>query len=171
MDIGKAIAIDIPGNQCFGCAPDNAYGLRLVFTRTAEHTVTTQFVAASHHCGAEGIVHGGLQAVLLDEVMGVAIRTRHPQGERPNAVTAEFNLRYRGPVPTGVPITVEGASEFVVNGTAEDDLIQFTPGNDTDEIVVRLPIGSGHPRTHRPCTRSDPSHARTCRAAPAHVGS
>lgn len=102
------IAIDIPGNRCFGCGPVNPVGLKLVFYPDGPQGVFTHFVAEPDHCGAEGVVHGGLQAVLLDEVMGTAIRAAHQGGEQPQAVTAEFNLKYRRPAPVGDSLRVEG---------------------------------------------------------------
>ena len=108
MSDGAPIEIDIPGNRCFGCGPENAIGLRLQFHRAGPHRVMTRFIATPDHCGAEGVVHGGLQAVLLDEVMGVAIRAEHEGGPQPHAVTAEFNLRYRRPTPVGEAVVAEG---------------------------------------------------------------
>ena len=54
-----------------------------------------------------GVVHGGIQAALLDEVMGFAIRAAR---ERTNSgsVTAEFSLRYRRAVPTETPLLIRG---------------------------------------------------------------
>ncbi len=53
-------------------------------------------------------MHGGIQAVLLDEAMGVAIH-RSDATEDLDVVTAEFKLRYRRPVPTGMPLIVRGS--------------------------------------------------------------
>lgn len=50
---------------------------------------------------------GGIQAVLLDEAMGVAIH-RSDGNEALDVVTVEFKLRYRRPVATGVPLIVRG---------------------------------------------------------------
>ena len=111
MKIGEKIEIDLPGNRCFGCGPTNPIGLNLEFFRTGEHSVATEFTASPDHCGAEGVIHGGIQATLLDEVLGVAIRTLVPPGVQPGAVTAEFKLRYRKPALVGEPMRVEG--EFV----------------------------------------------------------
>lgn len=52
------------------------------------------------HEGAAGVVHGGIQATILDEVMGVTAQLALPEdaGDAP-CVTVEMQLRYRRPVP------------------------------------------------------------------------
>lgn len=93
-------------NVCFGCSPHNAAGLQMTFRKLGPGQVESLCTVGPEHCGAPGVVHGGIQAVLLDEAMGMAIQTR---GEEPvYVVTAEFKLRYRRPVAVGVPLRVRG---------------------------------------------------------------
>lgn len=55
------------------------------------------------HGGAPGLVHGGVIATLLDEVLGhAAISTGV------SVVTATLNVRYHAPTPLGVPLRCEG---------------------------------------------------------------
>ncbi len=104
MQIGEKIVMDFPENVCFGCSPTNDHGLKLVFTRTGTGSMETEFIAADHLAGMAGVVHGGIQAVLLDEVMGVTTRLSSAREDERPAATTELNLRYRKPVPTGKPI-------------------------------------------------------------------
>ena len=127
MKIGEKIEIDIPNNPCFGCGPNNPNGLRLEFTRTAERSVETRFKAQPHHCGAPEVIHGGIQATLLDEVFGIVIRSQFASGEVPAIVTAEFTLRYRKPAPVGATVIVEG--DFL----REDGRNRFVEGRMRDE--------------------------------------
>ena len=53
--------------QCFGCGPHNHHGMQLRFFREGDEVVTT-FEAREGWEGAPGIVHGGLQATLADEI-------------------------------------------------------------------------------------------------------
>lgn len=99
--------IDRPGNRCFGCSPFNERGLQMRFRRMSPDVVESHYTVSDHMCGAPGVVHGGVQAVLLDEAMGVAIHGRDEDDER-FVVTAEFHLRYRRPVPTQAPLVVRG---------------------------------------------------------------
>ncbi len=108
MKIGDTISPGDLNNDCFGCGPENAQGLRLAFTRTGEQSVEVEYTAEPHFCGATNVVHGGIQDTLLDEASGYACRTVFPDDLELTIVTAEFSLRYRKPVPTQVPLTVRG---------------------------------------------------------------
>ena len=55
-------------HQCFVCGADNPHGLRLRF-RFEEGEVRADFVPREAHAGYQGIVHGGVVASALDEVM------------------------------------------------------------------------------------------------------
>lgn len=57
------------GYNCFGCAPDNPAGFHLEFFEDGDDIVTFWQPSAPYQ-GWEGIVHGGIQALLLDEVCG-----------------------------------------------------------------------------------------------------
>jgi acyl-coenzyme A thioesterase PaaI-like protein len=66
--------------------------------------LVARFVPRPEHRGAPGLLHGGLAATALDEVMGGlgwALDGRH-------TMTATLNLRYRHPVPLdGREVSVE----------------------------------------------------------------
>ena len=53
--------------RCFGCDPDHPGGLRLTFTRT-DTTVRSVWQPGPHVEGYPGVVHGGIQATLADEI-------------------------------------------------------------------------------------------------------
>jgi uncharacterized protein (TIGR00369 family) len=94
--------------RCFGCGRDNESGFRLRFRRTGEGSVEAEYTVPEHFRGAEGVVHGGIQATLLDEVMGLAAHTLLG-AEDHKIVTAELNVRYRKAAPIEVPLTIRGA--------------------------------------------------------------
>lgn len=95
--------------RCFGCGPDNEHGLRLRFRRVGADEVEAVYTAPERYAGAPGVVHGGIQAALLDETLGfAAIAARDPQGPDLEIVTVEFSLRYRRPAPTGRPLRLHG---------------------------------------------------------------
>lgn len=69
---------------------------------------------AERYSGEPGIVHGGIQATILDEVMGRAVTRSIPAAERNRpAVTATFELRYRSACRTE---TVLVAASFPSSG-------------------------------------------------------
>ncbi len=89
------------GNHCFGCSRDNAVGLRLRFFRDPQG-VRSETVVEPPYQGAPGVVHGGIQAVLLDETCCAA--AYFSRGGF--VVTGSLNLRYRKPCPVGKPLVV-----------------------------------------------------------------
>ena len=86
---------------CFGCGPANEDGLRLRFRELEDgRTIETRVQVPAHYAGVAGVLHGGIQATVLDEVMGVAASRALPQGpEHVPCVTAEISLSYLRPVP------------------------------------------------------------------------
>lgn len=87
------------GGHCFGCSRDNASGLHLRFFREGEGVRCETTITPTHQ-GAPDVVHGGIQAVLLDETCcAAAFFTRGGF-----VVTGELNLRYRRPCPIGRPL-------------------------------------------------------------------
>lgn len=87
---------------CFICGPRNPIGLKVKPTRDAQTgTATLVVTIPTEFQGWEGIAHGGIIAALLDEVAayaGMAVSTQ--------IVTAELNVRYLKPVPTGKAVLV-----------------------------------------------------------------
>jgi uncharacterized protein (TIGR00369 family) len=77
----------------------------LGFEQYPDGTIETEHRTAPHHCGVETVVHGGIQATILDEVMGVAAQLglSADDGTAP-CVTAEMQLAYRRPVPIDTPV-------------------------------------------------------------------
>jgi uncharacterized protein (TIGR00369 family) len=108
MVIGAELVFDDPENLCFGCSPHNERGLQVRFTHVEPSAVEGRYTAASHTCGVPGVIHGGVQAVLLDEAVGFAIQARDDALDRVPVVTVEFDLRYRRPAPTGVELLLRG---------------------------------------------------------------
>lgn len=114
MPIGDVIRFEAADNVCFGCSPHNERGLQLAFTQVSPSGVELSYTAPDHTCGAPGVIHGGIQAALLDEAIGFAVfahdQSADGHGEadaavvRRDVVTVEFDLRYRRPAPVGVAI-------------------------------------------------------------------
>src|SRR5262249_20775572 len=64
-----------PTNRCFGCSPDNPHGLGLRFFET-DAGVEIDYTAPDRVEGAPGIVHGGVQATILDEAFCVTVHAK-----------------------------------------------------------------------------------------------
>ncbi|MFO7948251.1 MAG: PaaI family thioesterase [Armatimonadota bacterium] len=85
---------------CFACGQSNPHGLRLNDFNYDGDRYWVSFTPQRHHQGWSGVVHGGIVATLLDEVM-----TRMLWHEGTNAATAELNIRYHHPTPVGEELT------------------------------------------------------------------
>lgn len=81
--------------SCFGCGPTNPHGLNLQFSREGDRLFCA-YVAKEEHEGYRGVLHGGITAAILDELMGALL-----QSEEIYAVTAELKVSYYIPVRTG----------------------------------------------------------------------
>lgn len=63
------IFVDFPGYGCFACDPRNNLGLRMKFYADDEKgEVLTRLRLEEHLSGFPGILHGGIQCALVDEV-------------------------------------------------------------------------------------------------------
>ncbi|MGH9416378.1 MAG: PaaI family thioesterase [Terriglobales bacterium] len=92
-----------PDNACFGCGGANPRGLQLTFTLDhARRRVLGEFNFGPELQGSQGMLHGGVIALLLDEAMGKLSRFSDVR-----AVTAELQVEYLRPIPAGLAITVE----------------------------------------------------------------
>ncbi len=124
------IEIDRSGvDRCFGCGAANEQGLHLEFTRFSNGLIETRHQTAPHHCGLDTVVHGGIQATVLDEVMGVAAQLSLPEDASDLAcVTAEMHLTYKRPVPMAEQVIararvdrIDGRDMYVSGGIVADD--------------------------------------------------
>lgn len=126
IPVGEEFGFDHPENRCFGCSPHAPEALGLRFLRVDERTVESRYTVEPRFQGMQAVVHGGIQAVILDEVMSVAATMDFDRDGPDYAVTAELCLRYRRPVPTGRPLRIraererEGERELHVRGTILD---------------------------------------------------
>jgi uncharacterized protein (TIGR00369 family) len=89
--------------HCFACGPRNPIGLHLHFETTASGC-RTRFTASKEHQGYEGIVHGGIVATLLDEVVVQMLWAMNMP-----AVTARLEVRFLKPAPVGEELEVEAS--------------------------------------------------------------
>ena len=91
--------------MCFVCGLENEAGLKAKFYSEGEGKVRVEWTAPDRYQGYPGHLHGGISAALLDEVAG---RTVLGVTAFRFFVTMKMELRYRKPVPTGVPLIIRG---------------------------------------------------------------
>lgn len=87
--------LDKEGYNCIGCAPNNPMGFHLDFFEEGDY-ILTRWKPTPNHAGWVNTLHGGVQALLLDEVAGWVV-TRKLQT---SGVTSKMELKYLKPVST-----------------------------------------------------------------------
>jgi len=93
-----------PTNSCFGCGGANQRGMQLSFEQDDQRQrIVGRFCLGEEYQGGSGFLHGGIIALLLDEVMSKASRFT---GE--HAVTADLRVQYKRPIRVNTEIIVEG---------------------------------------------------------------
>ncbi len=83
----------IPGYNCFGCAPHNQFGLKLKFY-PHEAGIRSLFNLSHSYSSYPGMIHGGIVATILDEVMGNTLVIKAKR----LSFTLSLSLRYLAPV-------------------------------------------------------------------------
>ncbi len=87
--------------NCFVCGPANPIGLKMQFSLD-NGVCTGHFTPQDHHCGFDGVTHGGIVFAVLDDVTANWLFL---QGKR--GYTARCDVRYRQPLPTGTAVRAE----------------------------------------------------------------
>ncbi len=85
--------VDKPGFNCFGCSPKNCDGLRMSFTEEGEE-VLSSWEGADRFAGYGGILHGGIQATLHDEIASWVVFVKLKTA----GFTERLEIDYRNPV-------------------------------------------------------------------------
>ncbi|TDD30709.1 PaaI family thioesterase [Actinomadura sp. KC06] len=75
---------------------------------TSDGIVRGEFTLGPVYEGPPSYVHGGVSAMVLDQVLGMAAAATGTPG-----MTATLELRYRRPTPLGVPLLVEAKASRV----------------------------------------------------------
>ncbi len=89
-------------HNCFACGSLNEHGLGM--TIHIDHgRAWSELTLEQRFEGWAGVVHGGILATLLDEVMGWTMAADDDWG-----VTVRLAVSYRRPVEPGTPVRVEG---------------------------------------------------------------
>lgn len=107
-------------DMCFVCGKRNRHGLRLDFELVGEDRIRTEFRPSKRFQGWKDVLHGGIVATILDEVMVNVAYLRKIM-----AVSAKLEVRLRRPAAIGErlifygQILKQGARSLDVKAWAE----------------------------------------------------
>ena len=85
----------LPEYNCYGCCPTNPIGTQMRFFEDGEDIISIWRPTQNHQSWINTL-HGGIQAVLLDEVCGWVVFHKLKTA----GVTAKMEMRYHKPVST-----------------------------------------------------------------------
>ena len=92
-------------DMCFVCGRKNPVGLYMRFYDNGKDEVLSEYTVAERYQSYPGIVHGGILASMLDEVVGrVAMIGDHHHF----MVSVKLQVLYRHPVPVETPLKIRG---------------------------------------------------------------
>jgi uncharacterized protein (TIGR00369 family) len=122
----KPLPKPISDNYCYVCGRNNPRGLKIaVRYLDAERAAETELVLPREFQGWAGVIHGGVLATLLDEMMGHAVW--HFAGP---GVTLNLEVRFHKALKPGEAIKVRGVLQSL-NGSrrlAEAEIIRLADG-------------------------------------------
>ncbi|MFP4555799.1 MAG: PaaI family thioesterase [Bacteroidales bacterium] len=95
--------------SCIGCSPSNPIGFQLEFYLDEENGIlTTEWNPQPLFQGYKNVVHGGIQATLMDEIASWVVYSIIGTG----GVTSQMHVRYRKPTfITDGPLKVKAQVE------------------------------------------------------------
>ncbi len=104
-----------PGFHCFGCSEHNLHGLKMKFFET-ETGVESYWKTDSKFEGYFNVLHGGIQATMLDEIASWVINMKLDTA----GVTAKMEVEFLKPVsiPDNNVITLRASVETLSGNNA-----------------------------------------------------
>jgi uncharacterized protein (TIGR00369 family) len=92
-------------DYCFVCGRKNPRGLYMTFYDDGQKEVYSEYAVPEMYQSYPGLVHGGVVAAMLDEVVArVAMIDDHHHF----MMSVRLEVKYRHPVPTETPLRVVG---------------------------------------------------------------
>lgn len=142
-----------PHNECFGCGPSNAKGLRIK-SRVEGSEVVAEWTPEPHHLAFPGVLNGGIIGSLLDchcnWTAAWHLMTKHGTETPPCTVTANYTIELKRPTPLDAPLHLRAK---VVESSDDRATIEGTiTCNGKVTATCRglfVAVKEGHPAYHR----------------------
>ncbi|MCX7697452.1 MAG: PaaI family thioesterase [Bacteroidales bacterium] len=105
--------VELSGYNCFGCSPTNPMGLKMQFHLDGDYVIS-KWTPHSHYQGWYHILHGGIQASLMDEIASWVVFVKVGS----SGVTQHMEIEYKKPVPIKHPIVLKATLKYFENPRA-----------------------------------------------------
>jgi uncharacterized protein (TIGR00369 family) len=86
---------ELEGYNCFGCSPNNEFGLQMEFYEDGDYIISN-WKPKKYLSGYGNILHGGIQSTILDEIASWVVYIK----AKTAGVTATLNVKYKNTVFT-----------------------------------------------------------------------
>ena len=83
----------LEGYNCFGCSPHNPIGLKMDFYEQGDEVICC-WKPTKDYQGYKGVLHGGIQATLMDEIASWLVQIKFKTA----GVTSKLETKYKKPV-------------------------------------------------------------------------
>jgi uncharacterized protein (TIGR00369 family) len=127
--------------MCMVCGAENDSSLKARFYELENDELLGVFTPLNEHQSYPGRLHGGIASAMLDETIGRAINTIHPEAW---GVTVELTVRFRRPVPIDADVRaiarITRDSRKLFEGTGEIVLEDGTVAVEASGKYMKLPI-------------------------------
>ena len=124
--------------MCFVCGRENSIGLHMHFFADTDGCVYADYVPREEEQGYPGVVHGGLLTTMLDELIG-----RTAIASDLWCMTAKLEVRFKKPVPLGIPLKLKGEitkkSGRLLEGRGEIRLVDGSLAVEAHGTYLRIP--------------------------------
>lgn len=120
--------------NCFGCSQNNCAGLKLKFEISDENVVFSSVQLDHIYESFPGVIHGGIIATLLDEVMAQAAYLFRKQP----SMTVGLRIRYLQPMRTSYPYLASAKIISELNPTAVEVEGQLNDPDSTQAVAIAV---------------------------------
>lgn len=135
-----------PGNQCFGCGPDDAEGLRTEIFRdeARSHRLVGVYRPRATAAGFPGIVQGGVQFAALDCMAGWALIALRNDAVKDMPLTTSATMRFKKAARVGDELSLsaeiareaEGKAPFLVRAAIREPHGEVLSECDYEYVLV-----------------------------------
>ena len=123
-------------DNCFVCGRNNPHGLYMSFYDDGKDMVESHYRVSKSFEGYPGIVHGGVQAAILDEIIG---RVSLIEDFHAFMMSVRLDVKYRHPVPVGELLHVVAKREHLRGRYAQAvGMIYLADGKLATEASMKL---------------------------------
>ncbi len=137
--VGREYPEDGFVHNCFGCSPTNPIGMKLEFYgKPGQKEIFTVYKIGPDYCGFPAYAHGGIIALIFDEILAYASYHVHHQFGMTKSMTVEYKR----------PVQVD--KEYFVRA----EVMSSKKHPKGLEATVDASIHEGHDRTGALCAKA-----------------